>query len=419
MESLRFLKSSEAHSLRAAHGSPLYVYDARSIRCQAESILAFGAPYGLTVRFAMKACPSGAILRLLESLGLHFDASSIWEARRAMLNGIAPGKISISTQELPADFADLITKGVTLNACSLRQLEAYGKAFPGAYVGVRLNPGLGSGHTGKTNTGGPASSFGIWHEYLPQVKEIAARYGLKIYRAHSHVGSGGDPAIWEKVAIMNLDVVRQLPDVNVLNLGGGFKVARVPGEKSADIAAIGARVGQAIRKFAEETGRELFLELEPGTFIMANCGALLTTVQDCVDTGASGFNFLKLDAGMTEILRPSLYGSQHALVVVPQEPTEKTGDYVVVGHCCESGDLISCAPGEPETLAPRTLTHATPGDILVIEGAGAYCSGMPAKNYNSFPEIAEVLKEESGAFTLIRKKQTLEQVVQNEILPGF
>lgn len=88
--------------------------------------------------------------------------------------------MSLSSQELPDFFPDLIRAGVKLNACSLHQLEAYGAAFPGGEVGLRINPGLGSGGTGKTNVGGPDSSFGIWHELLPQMQAIAAKHKLKV-----------------------------------------------------------------------------------------------------------------------------------------------------------------------------------------------------------------------------------------------
>lgn len=88
---------------------------------------------------------------------------------------------------------------------------------------------------------------------------------------------------------------------------------------------------------------------------------------------------------------------------------------MIVGHCCESGDLVSCAPGEPETLATRRFAEAEIGDLCVIGGAGAYCAGMSAKNYNSFPEAAEIMICADGSFKQIRFRQTLEQIIQNEI----
>jgi diaminopimelate decarboxylase len=118
---------------------------------------------------------------------------------------------------------------------------------------------------------------------------------------------------------------------------------------------------------------------------------------------------------MTEILRPSLYGAQHPIVLLPRVDTGACLPYVAVGHCCESGDLISPAPDHPDVLHPRELPEVEPGDLCVIEGAGAYCSVMSAKNYNSFPEAPEVLVRESGELVLIRRRQTLEQVLQNEV----
>ena len=131
-------------------------------------------------------------------------------------------------------------------------------------------------------------------------------------------------------------------------------------------------------------------------------------------TGNSGYTFLKLDTGMTELLRPSLYGAQHPVIVLPARETNNTENCVVVGHCCESGDLLTSAPDEPGVLAVRELSKSAIGDLCVIEGVGAYCSSMSAINYNSFPQAAEVILDDKGGPHLIRRRQTLDQVVQNE-----
>lgn len=415
-----FIAPEKARELSKKFGTPLYIYSEERLRQNAAACLAFPNAFGLTVRFAIKACPTAAVLRLFDSMGLHFDASSIYEVRRAMRAGIAPEKISLSTQELPDDFSDEIKAGIRFNACSLDQLERYGKAFPGTRVGVRFNPGIGSGGTGKTNVGGPDSSFGIWHEYADAVRFILQRHGLTLERIHTHIGSGSDPAIWQRAAIASLETVRKFHSVDTLDFGGGYKVARVPGEKTTDLQDCGAPVRDALAKFAEETGRQLRLEIEPGTYLVANAGALLARVQDVTDTGRFGHHFIKLDMGMTELLRPSLYGAQHPTHIVPSlqranTPPRTEIPYILVGHCCESGDLVSCAPGEPEKLAARTFHEVEIGDLCIIGGAGAYCSSMSAKNYNSFPEAAEVLLETSGNARLIRRRQTLDQITQNEI----
>jgi len=412
--SCSWLSPEQAKGIAAEYGTPTYVYSEKKIRENAARCLAFPHAYGLTVRFAMKANPSASVLRLMQALGLHFDASSGWEVKRAIAIGIDPSRLSLSTQELPSDFAELVKQGVEINCCSLSQLDRYGEAFPGAEVGVRLNPGKGSGLNNRLSTGGLTASFGIWYEYIPQIKRLAEKHSLKIVRIHTHVGTGGDPDLWFNTATESLKSLDQFPDVQTVDLGGGFKVARMPNEKESDLQIVGEAVKKALEQVYERTGRKLKLEIEPGNFMAATIGGILSAIQDVVDTGKDGFKFLKLNAGMTEILRPSLYGAQHGFRVFQNTPVAGTESYAIVGHCCESGDVLTVAPGDSETLAPRTLPVAQIGDLLMVEDAGAYCAAMPAKNYNSFPEAAEVLVKTAGDVMLIRKRQTLEQVMQNE-----
>ena len=417
MEKLRFLTPDKAREARDAFGTPAYIYDEATLTAQAQAALNFPNAFGLTVRYAMKASPNAAILQLFQKLGLHIDASSLYEVERALRAGFSPGKIVLSTQELGKGFAEYLKKGVHINACSLDQLRRIGEALPGNEIGLRFNPGVGSGGNNRTNVGGPASSFGIWHEKKKEVHQIVEQYSLKAIRVHTHIGSGSDPAIWSKVALMSLEVVREFSDVHTLDLGGGYKVGRMSHEPSTDLQAIGQPVKEAFENFAKESGRQIHLEIEPGTFLLANACALLTTVQDATDTGPDGYNFLKLDGGMTELLRPSLYGAQHPIITIPKDPEAPPTDYIVCGHCCESGDILTPAPDQPEVLQPRTLARASIGDPCVIEGAGAYCAAMPAKNYNSFPEAAEILLRQDGNLQLIRKRQTLDQILQNEVAP--
>jgi len=421
-------------AIRAAGGTtPLYAYSLEKLEEAADACLAFPNAFGLTVRYAMKACPNGAILKYLNGRGVHIDASSGFEVRRAMANGIPPENISLSTQELPHDFADLVDMGVKLNACSISQLERFGSHYAntGQKVGIRVNPGVGSGGfskstTGfsKTNVGGPSSSFGIWHEYMTDgtVPSIVNKYGLVVERIHTHIGSGSDPDIWQQVAVRSLSFCALFDTVTRLNLGGGYKVGRNAGEPTTDLQQIGRPVVDEFRKFAlDNNGRELHLEIEPGTYMVAMAGALVSTVQDKVrTTGDAGRIFLKLDSGMTDVLRPSLYGAVHPMTILPQSgSTQHIGTemerVVVVGHCCESGDLLTPKAGEPESLDERTLRKADIGDIMVVDGSGAYCAGMSTKNYNSFPEAPEVLIDRDGTAHLIRARQKMEQIWQNEV----
>jgi diaminopimelate decarboxylase len=391
------------------------VYDQKTLEANAAAVLAFPHAFGLTARYAMKAAPNAAILKIFAQAGLHIDASSGHEVHRAMAAGIEAAKISLSAQELPEDLGELLEAGLQLNACSLAQLERFGQLRPGSDVGIRFNPGAGSGGNNRTNVGGPSSSFGIWHEWIPEIKALLQKYDLTAVRIHTHIGSGSDPEVWLKVAKMNFDIVRQFPDVVTLNLGGGFKVARMRAEKSTDLQVVGQPVKEKFEEFAAETGRQIRLEVEPGTFLVANACALLSKVQDVVSTGEAGYDFIKLNTGMTELLRPSIYGAQHPISLLQEREKTDTKDYVVVGHCCESGDILTPAPGDPELLAPRELPVAAIGDYCVIDGSGAYASAMTPKHYNSYPEAAEVMLDMSGKPKLIRRRQKLEDIWANEV----
>ena len=422
MQAASFLNPETAFRVRDEIGTPCYVYDEASLRSVAAKVSDFPNAFGLTARFAMKACPNANILRLFKSIGLKIDASSIYEAERAVAAGFDASDISLSTQEFPTDdrLLSLVAKGMMVNACSLHQLERYGMLFPNAKVGLRFNPGLGSGGTQRTNVGGPASSFGIWFEDIDKVKKIVSGHGLEVFRIHTHIGSGSDPEVWVKAVGLSLNLVRSFDAVTVLNLGGGYKVGRMPDEETTDLQAIGAPMREAFERFQSETGRKLHLEIEPGTYLMANSCVLISTVQDLTSTGEDGYDFIKLDTGMTENVRPSMYGAQHPMELLAFDgDTREAHTYVITGHCCESGDILTPAPGDAEALLPRKLVDAKIGDILAIGGAGAYCSAMSTKNYNSFPECPEVMLRLDGSLSVMRKRQTLEQILANETEISF
>ncbi len=118
---------------------------------------------------------------------------------------------------------------------------------------------------------------------------LAKRYDLRLTRLHSHVGSGTDPEVWKRCTRMTLDLAARLPDVRTVNLGGGFKVGRMPGEPSVDMADVGAHVQAELQAFRERDGRALHLEIEPGTYLVANAGTIVATCVDVVDTGRAGY----------------------------------------------------------------------------------------------------------------------------------
>ena len=407
-----FLSARKAAEVRERFGTPCYVYDRTLLEQTAREVLGLATPYGLTVRYAMKANPSRGILTLFHELGLHVDASSDWEVERALRAGIPAQKIQLTSQMPSRRAAEFAARGVLLNACSLHQLEVFGAAARGRAVAVRMNPGLGSGSTKRTNTGGPASSFGIWRDYLPEVKKLAARHGLTIRTLHSHIGSGTDPEVWKGATHMTLALVAELSDVTTVNLGGGFKVGRMPEEPSVDMAGVAAHVSAELEEFRGRDGRGLHLEIEPGTYLVARAGAVVATCIDVADTGPDGYRFAKLDTGMTEVTRPSLYGAQHPIDVLATG--REQAEVVFVGPCCESGDILTPAPGDPEALGPRWVPRPEVGDLVIVGGAGAYCAAMSTINYNSYPRAPEVMLEPDGTLRPLRTRQTLDDVLSGE-----
>jgi diaminopimelate decarboxylase len=398
----RVVTADVAAHVRERFGTPCYVYDRCALEAAARAALAFPAPFGFTLRYAMKANPSRGILRVFRALGLHLDASSDFEVERALQAGFAPGEIQLTSQMPSRRLAEHVRRGVLFNACSLHQLESFGQVAAGSDVSVRMNPGLGTGSTRRTNTGGPAASFGIWHEYLDEVRALAHRHRLRVSRLHSHVGSGTDPDVWKRCTRMTLELAARLPEVATVNLGGGFKVGRMPEEPTVDLADVGAHVRAELLAFQARDGRALGLEIEPGTYLVARAGAVVATCIDVVDTGREGFTFAKLDTGMTEVTRPSLYGAQHPVDVVADG--REAAPVVFVGPCCESGDILTPAPGDPEALGPRWVPRPRIGDLVVVGGTGAYCAAMSTINYNSYPRAPEVMLEPDGTLRLLRHR---------------
>lgn len=421
LEQLRFLTEPQVRNIAQRYGTPVFVYHQPTIEVKCDEALSFFDPERLTVRYAMKANSNAAILKIIDRRGLHFDASSRYEVQRAIIAEINPKKILLTAQQArPNDINCNEVGRVLFNATSLKQLEEYGKSFSGEEVSVRINPGKGSGGTTKTTTGGPSGPFGIWYEDIPSVLEIIGKYTLKVVRLHTHIGSGADPEEWKNVAETSINLMDHFPTATILNLGGGLKVGRMSYEKSADIKDIGKRVGEIFDNYETRTGRRLNFEIEPGTFLMANAGSLIMRVIDCMDTTSQGgYKFVKVDAGQTDNSRPQLYGAQHPLVVISGDgkSLRETGAYAVQGHNCESGDSFTI-DGNGD-IVPRLLPKPEIGDFIVMEGCGAYCSSMCTKNYNSFPEAPEVLIANDGSTHYIRLPQTMEQLLQNEVVPEF
>lgn len=370
--------------------TPRYEYSRSAIQTKIDELTSLSLLGGLIVRYAVKANPFPEIIKMMQEGGVYFDASSSYEATELLALGVPGSHISLSSQQPPHNLSELLEAGVLFVATSLNQLEIFLEtANRPQQVGVRINPDLGSGHNNRTSTGGVSASFGIWHEYIEEALALTAESGVIIDRLHIHVGSGADPSIWGEVMERSLAVVKRFPEVTSLDIGGGFKVHRFGDEKEADMKEIMKVFAWKLEAFTVDTGRKLKVEIEPGTYFVAHAGTLVATVDDVVDTGKNGYNFLRLDTGMNDFLRSTLYGAQHKIEVMNDAITKK--DYVVVGHNCESGDIFTPGLGDSEAIETRLLKEAEIGDEMRIYDTGAYCASMRAKGYNSFPDAVEVM----------------------------
>ena len=413
------------------YGTPLYLYDENEIIQRCGHLLNMPNAYGIKVSYSVKANSSKALLQLIVKQGLNLDLSSLNEGRRAHLAGISYKKMMLTTQEVPTgqdrlDLEEMMLQGMKYTACSLRQLELIVDfaSQNNILLAMRVHPGVGSGETQSRDTGSKYACFGIHLSDIQQALAIAKDKNVSIDTIHVHIGSGGDPKAWRANIDRELEFVETyFPDVTTVNLGGGFRVARMPDEKPADVTALGNYAKQQFEQFYQRTGRKCSMEIEPGSYIVANSGYLVTTVLDKKRTGDDGFDFVILDGGMEVNARPAMYGSRHPFYVVSKDGTllssemdlsalDTSSEFNVVGKCCESGDSQSL--DRYGTIIPRIMAAPNIDDFVVIGDTGAYCSSMTPFNYNSHTQIPEILLRKDGRLDMIRRRETLEEIMRNE-----
>jgi diaminopimelate decarboxylase len=402
------LTTTRLQSLAGEHGTPLWVYDAATIRARAAALKRFDV-----VRFAQKACSNTHILQLLRGEGVKVDAVSRGEILRALAAGYVPGGDEIVfTADLldAATLATVVEHRIPVNAGSIDMLDQLGAASPGHPVWLRINPGFGHGHSHKTNTGGEHSKHGIWHTDLGAALAAVRRHGLHLVGLHMHIGSGVDYDHLAQVGQAMVGLVRETVaaghDLHAISAGGGLSIPYREGDAGIDVDHYFGLWDAARRDAEALVGHALKLEIEPGRYLVAESAVLLAEVRAVKNAGAN--RFVLVDAGFNELMRPAMYGAFHAMSVIgaggPTQPA------VVAGPLCESGDVFTQGPGG-EVLT-RELPPASVGDLLVIHDAGAYGASM-SSNYNSRPLAAEVLVDGDAA-RLVRRRQAVEELLALE-----
>ena len=375
-------------------GTPTYVYAERTIRRQCAQLRQHLDGLPAKLLYAMKANTSPAVLRIIRDEGFGLDAVSPAELALALRLGFAPGDILFSANNMTEEEMDAAHEsGVLLNIGELSRLEAYGRAYPGADVCVRLNPKIGAGHHEHVITAGERSKFGIPVEKTSDVQRIARAHGLRIVGLHQHIGSGilDGARLWQAISVL-LNAAPDFPDVRFINVGGGLGIPYRPDEQPLQAANFQATVAEPLQAFAREhLGADVQFWFEPGRYLVAEAGVLLVRVNTLKT--AYGRVYAGTDSGMGHLVRPTVYGAYHAVTNL-SNPDGPLRTYDVAGNICESGDLF--AKGRP-------IQEIREGDVLAILDAGAYGMAM-ASEYNLRPLPAEVLISSDGTLHLTRRR---------------
>jgi diaminopimelate decarboxylase len=392
--------------IAAAVGTPVYVYSAPLLRERYRAIdEAFGG-YPHVIHYALKANSALSIARLLRELGSAADANSVWEIDVAQRAGFAPSSIVFTgVGKSPAELETALALGVKAinveSAGELARVEAIASRLGRiARVAVRVNPDIDAKSHPHISTGLKINKFGV---PLEDARELLAAIGrrpaLRLVAVHMHVGSQIttlDPLrrAAALAAEMSRDLLRQGAPLEYIDLGGGLGVSYDGGEVPSARDYVTALV-DAVRSTA------LPIVVEPGRAITAPAGALLAQVID-VKPRTAASEFVVIDAGMTELLRPALYGAFHGIEPLHVADGDKR-HYEIVGPVCESGDVV----GRDRMLSPLAV-----GEFVAIRDTGAYGLAM-ASNYNRRPVPPEVLVD-AGSWRVIRRRQTVDDMLALE-----
>ncbi len=388
-------------------GTPVYVYSAQAIRHAYRAIDTAFADYPHAIHYALKANSTLALVRLLRTLGSRVDANSGGEVMVALRAGFDPKDIVLTGVGKTRDELELaIGKGIgTINAESAGELDriagiarAMGRV---ARVALRVNPDIDARTHANISTGLKSNKFGVpLREARAIYAERRALAGVQFVGVHVHIGSQittAEPLQRAAATLVSLaiDLTEDGFNIEHVDLGGGLGISYegrpmiTPEEYAVAVLPELKRLGVPV-------------VLEPGRSVVGHSGALVSRVVD-TKRNPDGRQFAVLDAGMSELMRPALYGSFHRIVpVLPRDGEEET-PWDVVGPICESSDVFA---------RDRTLPELRVDDVVAMLDTGAYGAVM-ASNYNRRFLAPEVLVDETQ-WTVIRRRQTLDDVLALE-----
>ena len=385
------------------YGTPLYVYDGDLVVERYRDLFKF-IPYDrLKIHYALKANYNPGLLTLLRDAGAGLDTVSPGEVVYALKLGFPRERIIYTANNMTdAEFEQVLAMDVVMNIGSLSRLRKIAKQHPGMKLCLRFNPDVCDGDNEKTMTGGDLTKFGILLESVEEVKALVKEGNLRVIGLHEHTGSGLQHAesVYQSMDnLMAIATPENFPDLEFLDFGGGFKVPYKPEERRVDYVAMGAEIARRFTAFTERYGRRLDMLFEPGKYMVAEAGHLLTEVNTIKH------NRIRViagcDSGFPQLIRPVLYGAYHQIRNL-SNPAGKPVVYDVCGNICETGDRVA---------EQRELPEIREYDILAIGNAGAYCYSMGGV-YNLRPMPGEIVVSGGKVVSERRKLTTEELAVQ-------
>jgi len=406
-ERINFYGNSTPQDLCAKYGTPLYVYNEKILRERCREMKSLVDYPNFIVNYSAKANSNLALLKIVRDEGLNVDAMSPGELYVELKAGFLPAQILFISNNVESEEMNYAIKaGVTVSVDAVSQLELFGKMNPGRKVAIRFNPGVGAGHHEKVITAGKDTKFGVDPAQIDDVKAVLEKYKLDLVGINQHIGSlfmTGEPYIESVKELMR--IAKQFKTLEWIDLGGGFGIPykKKEGENRLKLDSMSEPLKKLMLKMNKEFGRQLTFKIEPGRYIVAECGVLLGRV-NAVKLN-HGKKYVGTDIGFNVFIRPVLYDSFHDLEVFPVngKPNVDTEKVTVVGNICESGDIIA---------KNRLLPVVNEGDFLGVMDAGAYAWVM-SSNYNNRLRPAEVLINENGEAVLIRKREELDDLVRH------
>ena len=415
-----YLGDVSAADLLREYGSPLYVYEAAILERQLDRLTSGLSALPVKPFYAMKANSNLELLRRIAARSFGCDAVSPGEVDLARKAGFDPSDIWFTCSNVSdQDLLSLEDEQITINVNSMSELDRFMRLRLRNPLALRINPDVGAGHHRDVVTGGFGVKFGFDLAELETARILAEDNGTPVKGLHAHIGSGIteiEPLIQSASAL--LETAAAFDKLELLNFGGGLAVPYRPGEPEMDVAAYGAALSEVVTPFV--TRRRMKVILEPGRYVTAQCGTLLTTVTAKKISG--GHTWLGCDTGFNHLARPSRYGSYHHILNASRGDDgwlretysgpihDDDEGLIVAGNLCESGDVFT---RDGDEMRPRHLPPTSVGDILAICDAGAYGFSM-ASHYNARLLPAEVVID--GARTLLtRRRQSMESLVADQM----